>query len=78
MTWDQLAALPPGTRVRFITSWDIFPYCIVPGGMEATVIGQDDLGTWVLPDDWSIRKVLAEWCGRVHLRPELADDPPVQ
>jgi hypothetical protein len=76
MQWrDIVKQANEGDRVRFITSWDIYPYCVVPAGMTGTVIEND----WaqdmlcVLPDDQELRAILKEWDGWIQFY-QMEDD----
>jgi hypothetical protein len=82
MTWFELSTLANGTRVEFVTDWDIFPETLVPAGARATVT-QNDLNEitmqiLVLPDDVRIQRALEAWDGEIILSPTLPtcmDDP---
>ena len=59
-----------GDRVRFVSSWDIYPYCVVPQGTLGTVTEVKDEQNgmiFVLPDDTGIRAMLAEWDGAIQV-----------
>ena len=72
-----------GDRVRFVTSWDIYPYCIVPEGTLGTVteVSAEQNGmVWVLPDEnVGVREVLKEWDGAIQVWAlEDADESPIE
>lgn len=81
-TWFELARdLVPGSRVKFVTSWDIYPECVVPAGTLGTVkdTGLNEIwgGLLVLPDDADLRNALASWNGEIQLGYNEGLDPGV-
>jgi hypothetical protein len=82
-TWFELARdLKPGSRVKFVTSWDIFPECIVPAGTLGTVkdTGLNEIwgGLLIIPDDEAVRAALKEWDGEIQLGYNEGLDPGVE
>lgn len=78
MSWhDASARLKAGDKVRFDTSHDIFPECLVPEGATATVVENSLNEACALlelrPDDTSIREALKNWDGNILLSPESYD-----
>lgn len=78
---DVAKAAKEGDRVRFITSWDIFPLCVVPQGTLGTVTENDWIENiiMVLPDDAEVREHLREWAGQVQLHSLYdGDESPIE
>ena len=73
LTWQELAKVPVGARVVFVTSWDIYPYCIVDEGTVGTVRANKD-NTWVLPDNEDIKATLKDWDGDIQLSQDLVGE----
>jgi hypothetical protein len=82
-TWFELARdLHPGSRVKFVMPWDIFPHCVVPAGTLGTVkeTGLNEIwgGLLVVPDNAEIRERLASWDGAIQLGYNEGLDPGVE
>lgn len=79
LTWFELSKLQEGTRVFFVEPYDIYPECIVPAGMEATIKenGLNDIwgGMLVTPDDENVRAALNLWDGNIQLGYNEGLDP---
>ena len=77
LTWRELAALPMGQRVVFVTDHDIFPEAIVNAGTTGVIAGNDlnEISSLlrVLPDSESLRSRLSHWNGEIYLYPDLRD-----
>jgi hypothetical protein len=77
LTWRELSAVDEGTRVRFVSPWDIFPITVVEVGTVGTLVRSElneisSLG-FVLPDDRELRAMLRDWDGEIYLSPEPWD-----
>ena len=82
LTWKQLRELPIGTKLVFPSSWDIYPYCIVPEGAKAILSERDEECIYLLTDSEHVTETLAEWDGQVQFNPmndgyEWTDESPV-
>jgi len=77
LSWLELSAVKEGTRVVFVDSHDIYPYCVVPEGTTGIITEQGLNEIWcilsVLPDNDTIRAELKEWDGNIQFSPRNDD-----
>lgn len=86
LTWQDLRAMPRGTRLMFPERWDIYPHCIVPAGTRAIVMDNQLAGEGailsLLTNNAKVTEALSEWDGCVEFNPmndgyEWTDESPV-
>lgn len=81
LIWRDLIPLSKGTRVVFAEPFDIYPFAFVPKGTAGAVVHNGlvdpnplhDHMLTVLPDDLTIRGLLKDWNGEIHLFPCMPD-----